>query len=153
MTDLSMGLHPGINSEVLDAELRAALPGKLDGLNFAHKTGELTVIVTEGEDAAPLRGTIAAVIAAHDPNATTPQQQAQAAREQAAQAVAGADLAGLAAEVVAAKTLEDVRPALMQALTLLGQMAVAQGLVEPSAARAIEAVRAAPVEAGEGQNA
>lgn len=150
MTDLNMGTRPGINFEVLDAELRAALPGKLDGVNFAHKTGELTVIVTEGEDAERLRGTIAAVISAHDPTAKTPLQQAQAAREQAAQAVAGADLAGLAAEVVAAKTLEDVRPALMQALTLLGQMAVAQGLVEPSAVQAIEAARAAPVDAREG---
>jgi hypothetical protein len=142
MTELSLGARPGVNFPVLDAELREALPFMIDGIAW-DKRDNLTVIVSEGEDAAALRGAIAEVIAAHDPTQLTPQQAAEIARAEAAQAVAGADLAAKVQAVVGATTLEELRPVLLDALDLLNKMAVAQGLVPPASAKAAEDVAVA----------
>lgn len=146
MTDLFMGTHPAVNFEGLDKELRAALPGKLDGIKNNAKNGDLWVVVTEGQNAESLRPQIAAVIAAHNPAVLTAEQQVTAAKEAAAAAVASANIAALVQSAVKATTLEELRPILLQAFDLLGNMALVQGLVTPTAVDAIEAVRPAPVD-------
>jgi hypothetical protein len=151
MTDLYMGPQPLINFSALDAELRAALPGKLDGIRNAAKTGDLWVIVTEGHDAESLRGPVAAVIAAHNSAVLTPTQEAEAAKAAAVDALATADLAGMVNAVHDAKTLQDVRPLLLTALALLGKLAVAQGFIPAAQLRAAdEAIAARPVALVEG---
>jgi hypothetical protein len=150
MPELYMGAQPLINFAALDAELRAALPGKLDGIS-QDKYANLTVVVSEGVDAESLRGRVAAVIAAHNPAVLTPTQEAEATKAAAVASLATADLAGMVAAVDRAKTLEDVRPLLLTALDLLGKLAVAQGFIPAAHLRAAdEAIAARPVALVEG---
>jgi pyruvate/2-oxoglutarate/acetoin dehydrogenase E1 component len=119
MTELYMGAQPAINFNALDAELRAALPGKLDGINNNAKTGELWVIVTKGQDAESLRPQIAAVIAAHDPAVLTAEQARAAAKDEAVAELKAIDFATLQKS----GTLQEVRDAVFK-------MALAFGLTD-----------------------
>lgn len=92
MADLDMGLTPLVNFPLLDQELRAALPDKLDGISM-DKTGRLTVHIKQGVDAESLRAQIAAVILAHDPSVKTERQAANERQLQAAADLALEDFA------------------------------------------------------------
>jgi hypothetical protein len=130
MPELYMGAQPAINFNALDAELRAALPGKLDGINNNAKTGELWVIVTKGQDAEALRPQIAAVIAAHNPAVLTA-EQATAARRVAAQGdLQAADFVTVLNQINAATSLADAKPILKKLLALTYRVALAQGLTD-----------------------
>jgi hypothetical protein len=118
MTDLNLGAQPAINWPALDAELRAALPGKLDGTSYDKHT-ILTVHVKQGADAESLRPQIAAVIAAHDPAALTPDQAQAAAKDEAFAELKAVDFSALQK----AGTLQEVRDAVFK-------MAVAFGLAD-----------------------
>lgn len=131
MTNVNLGAQPAINWPALDAELRAALPGQLDGTSYG-KGGELTVHVAEGADAEALRKTIAAVLAAHNPNVLTRQQQAEAARETAALAVRAADVTALRAGLEAkAGTVAQLQAQVAALAGVIESMRVALGLDEP----------------------
>lgn len=129
MTDLNLGEQRAINWPALDAELRAALPGKLDGTTYAK--GELTVHVREGVDAEALRGQIGAVIRAHDPAALTREQQAKAAREAAKEAVRTADVTALRTGLEAKTgTVAQLQAQVAELAALVEAMRVALGLDE-----------------------
>lgn len=83
MTDLNMGQYPLVNFQLLDQELRTALPDQLVGLS-KDKTGQLTVHVKDGINAESLRAQIAAVITAHNPAIRTTAQQISDRQLQAA---------------------------------------------------------------------
>jgi hypothetical protein len=127
MTELIMGALPAANFPALDAELRAALPGKLDGISW-DKHGNLTVIVTTGHDAESLRGPVAAVIAAHNPAVLTPTQQLAARREAAKGDVSNADFVAVLNQINAATSLADAKPILRKLLALTYRLALAQGM-------------------------
>jgi hypothetical protein len=129
MTTLDMGALPAANFPALDAELRAAIPGKLDGLAW-DKHGNLTVIVAAGQDAESLRGAIAAVIAAHNPAVLTPAQQLAARRLAAAGDLQAADFAAVLAQINAATSMADAKPILKKLLALTYRLALAQGMTD-----------------------
>jgi predicted hydrolase (HD superfamily) len=129
MTALDMGPNPAANFPALDAALRAALPGQLDGISW-DKHGNLTVIVTEGRDAEALRPQIAAVIAAHNPSVLTPAQTLAARRVTAADDLQAADFAAVLAQINAATTLADAKPILKKLLALTYRLALAQGMTD-----------------------
>lgn len=129
MPNLNWGAQNAINWPALDAELRAALPGKLDGTSYSK--GELTIHVTEGEDAEALRPAIAAVLKAHDPTVLTREQARETAREAAALAVRTADVTALRAGLEAkAGTVAQLQAQVAQLAALLDAMRVALGLDE-----------------------
>jgi hypothetical protein len=127
MANLNMGQQPGINWPALDAELHAALPGKLDGTSF-DKRGELVVHVKDSESADALRPQIAAVLAAHDPAVKTPEQREDEARETTRRALEQADFARWKADVQNAASLAALRPLLLQLGRVVWMLAKAQGL-------------------------
>lgn len=130
MTDLNLGEQRAINWPALDAELRAALPGKLDGTTYAK--GELTVHVREGVDANALRGQIAAVVQAHNPAVQTAQQQADAARAEAVEALKTADVAAIRTGLEAkGATVAQLQAQVADLAAVVEQMRVALGLGEP----------------------
>ena len=130
MTDLNLGEQRAINWPALDAELRAALPGNLDGTTYAK--GELTVHVCEGVDANVLRGQIAAVVQAHDPTVQTAQQQADAARAEAVEALKTADVAAIRTGLEAkGATVAQLQAQVASLAAVVEQMRVALGLGEP----------------------
>jgi hypothetical protein len=118
MTDLNLGQQPAINWPALDAELRAALPGKLDGTSYDKHT-ILTVHVKAGQNAEALRPTIAGVIAVHDPNTLTADQAQAAAKDEAFAELKAVDFGALQKS----GTLQEVRDAVFK-------MAVAFGLAD-----------------------
>jgi hypothetical protein len=127
MTDLNLGAQPAINWPALDAELRAALPGKLDGTSYDKHT-ILTVHVKAGQNAEALRPTIAAVIVAHNPNTLTADQALAARRLTAAGDLQAADFVAVLNQINAATTLADAKPILKKLLALTYRLALAQGL-------------------------
>lgn len=131
MTNLNMGERPAINWPALDSELRAALPGKLDGTSY-DKHGVLIIYVKKGEDAEALRGQIGAVIRAHDPAALTREQQAKAAREAAKEAVRTADVTALRTGLEARTgTVAQLQAQVAELAAVVEAMRVALGLDEP----------------------
>lgn len=131
MTNLDMGALPAINFARLDYDLRAALPGALDGIS-QDKHGNLTVIVSTGQNAEALRPAIAAVIAAHDPAALTPAQALAARRLEAQGDLEAADFAAVLAEINGASTLAAIKPILRKLLALSYRLALAQGMTSAS---------------------
>jgi hypothetical protein len=129
MSDLNMGARPLINFALLDAELRAALPGKLDGISQDKHAG-LTVHVVEGEDAAALRPQIAAVIAVHNPTKRTPEQDRAARRVAALGDVNNADFVALWHAIDNASSLAAVKPLMKAMLLLQFRVALASGLTD-----------------------
>lgn len=129
MTDIFMGPLPLINFAALDAELRAALPGKLDGIS-QDKHANLTVHVKAGENATALQPQIAAVIAAHNPAVLTPAQELAARRLAAQGELSVADFAAVLAQINAASSLADAKPILKKLLALTYRVALAQGLTD-----------------------
>jgi hypothetical protein len=129
MAELEFGPRPGLNFALLDAELRAALPGKLDGISW-DKTDRLTVVVTEGEDAAALRPQIAAVIAVHNPTKRTPEQDQAARRAAALGDVKSADFVALWNAIDNAASLAAVKPLMKAMLLLQCRVALAAGLTD-----------------------
>lgn len=130
MTDIYLGAQPAINWEALDAELRRALPGALDGTTYAR--GELTVHVADGEDAAALRPAIEAVIRAHDPAVPTPGQAAEAARAEAIEALKTADVTVLRTGLEARTgTVAQLQAQVAELAAVVEAMRVALGLDEP----------------------
>lgn len=95
MNTLEFGMQSAVNLLALDEQLRARLGERAAGVSLAD--GNLYVHVADGEDAEALRGEIEAVIAAHDPAVQTRQQQAEAAREMAVEALKTADVAAIRA--------------------------------------------------------
>lgn len=129
MTDLNMGALPLINFARLDYELRAALPGKLDGIS-QDKFKNLTVHVTAGENADALQPQIAAVITAHNPSVLTPDQALAARREAAKGDLSAADFAAVLTQINAATSLADAKPILRKLLALTYRLALAQGMTD-----------------------
>lgn len=125
-TDLNLGAQPGINWPALNAELLAALPDKVAGTTYAD--GALIVNLADGVNVQALQPTIAALLAAHDPSALTPQQQAQAQQQAALTALTQTDFTAMTDAVQGAATLEDVRPLLLDALGALNALTLALGL-------------------------
>jgi hypothetical protein len=129
MAELEFGPRPGLNFPLLDAELRAALPGKLDGISW-DKADRLTVVVTEGEEAQSLRSVIAAVIAVHNPTKRTPEQDRAARRAAALGDVNNADFVALWNAIDNAASLAAVKPLMKAMLLLQFRVALAAGLTD-----------------------
>lgn len=127
MTELSMGPHPLINFDALDAELKAALPGKLDGISW-DKRANLTVIVREGQNTESLRPQIAAVIAAHNPAVLTAEQQEAAAQQAARTTLSQSDFMAWRTNVQNATTLAAMKVLVLQLGRVVWMLAKANGL-------------------------
>ena len=123
--------HHLINFDVLDKELRAALPVACDGLSYNAGDG-LIVYIRDGEDAESLRPAIAGVIAAHDPAVLSPAQELAARRIAAQGDLNNADFLAVLNAINAATTLAAAKPIMRQLLRLVYRVALAQGLTDAS---------------------
>lgn len=130
MSELYLGTRPALNLDLLDAELKAALPGQIDGLKRNDKNGDLWVIVTEDADADALKPQALAVLQAHDPNVLTPAQETAARRIAAQGEVSNADFLAVLNAINDATTLAAAKPIMRQLLRLVYRVALAAWLTD-----------------------